>query len=262
MWKYRELKFKAKQVYICSFLKSAAVALICALAANLPIMIIPFSKNGDLQGIYEAEKIYNAVINNMDFVLTLIGGISAILLLCSLFIIEPLNLGKIRFFNKAVEGEARIKNLFYAFINGAGTYFGVLKVTFMKGLLVFLWSVLGLLPAVIYWLFGSNLFIFIILLVLGLLVPLFKQYQYCMTYYIFADKPDIGWMAAIKESKAMVKGRLLYIIGLKLSFIGWYFLSMLLGVMGTAFVVPYINTTFSVMYFAFKGECADKREEA
>lgn len=261
MWKYRELKFRAKQVFMFSFLKSAAVALICALAANLPMMIIPFSRAMEIRDISEAEKIYNAFINNMDFVMTIIGGILFILLLCSVFIIEPLNVGKIRYFNKAVEGEQSIKNLFYAFINGAGAYFEALKVTFMKELLVFLWSIVGFIPAAVYLFFGSNLFLFVILLAAGTLVPVFKRCQYFMVYYIFADRPNIGWRKVIKESKTMMKGRIIYVIGLNLSFIGWYFLSMMLGIIGTAFVIPYINTTFSVMYFAFKGECSDRSTE-
>lgn len=253
---YSELKFRAKGVLIGSFFKCIIAVLLLNLVMSLPSLFIPFSDIPDMQAVSEAEliKIEHAVINNLEFVMSILLGIFLIFLLSVIFIFSPLGVGKARFFNKAVEGETKLKNLFYAFINGAGTYFNILKVTFMKNLFMALWTVLGIIPFFAYLFFGNNIYALTVLILPVIILPLYKSYQYLMTDYITAENPDIKWREALKRSKAMMRGKIFYTLGLKLSFIGWYIIAMFFGPIGLIFVTPYVELTFSTLYFELKAQ--------
>ena len=57
-------------------------------------------------------------------------------------------------------------------------------------------------------------------------IPLF--YNYRMVNYVIIDKPALGAMAALRESKKMMRGNRIALFKLDLSF-GWYYLIMLLA---------------------------------
>ena len=256
MWTYNELKFKARGVLISCFTKSLLVVLIYNLITNLPALILPMNSAVDIPRMTEEDfiKIETAIMNNVEFVISIVLGIILVILLCSVFIVSPLKVGKKRFFNRAIEGEVSIKNLFFPFMSGAREYFGVLKVTFMKSFFVVLWSMVGFIPF-----FGcvyvyGNFYVSLIFLLLGVVLLVFKNYQYFMVDYIVADNSDIKWREALKQSKTMMNKKIFYVLGLTLSFIGWYLLGTFFGPIGTILVVPYIELTFSVLYFALKGE--------
>lgn len=75
--------------------------------------------------------------------------------------------------------------------------------------------------------FIINLFVFLQFLLL--IVPGFIAIlNYSQTFYILADNPKKGVMQCIKESKKMMNGNKLRYFCLKLSFIGWTLLSLVL----------------------------------
>ena len=57
-------------------------------------------------------------------------------------------------------------------------------------------------------------------------IPLF--YNYRMVNYVIIDKPALGAMAALRESKQMMRGNRIALFKLDLSF-WWYYLAMLLA---------------------------------
>jgi uncharacterized membrane protein len=92
------------------------------------------------------------------------------------------------------------------------------------GLLIFLWSLLLIVPGII------------------------AAYRYSMTGYIMAQNPDIGVMEAIERSKDMMYGNKLRLFCLDLSFIGWSLLSALTLGAGSLFLNPYIQASRAAFY--------------
>ena len=84
-----------------------------------------------------------------------------------------------------------------------------------------------------YFLANLVMTIFIILWSLLLLVPgVIAYYRYAMTYFIMRDQPELTFMQAIERSKQMMMGNKMALFRLQLSFIGWFFLSVLTAGIG------------------------------
>ena len=112
---------------------------------------------------------------------------------------------------------------------------------FWKGLKVFLWTLLLIIPGII------------------------KRYAYMMVPYILAENPNIGSKRALELSDQMTKGHKLDIFILHLSFFWWYLLGMLACLVGMIFVVPYHQSTLAELYLVLRDDliqegCASEEE--
>lgn len=88
--------------------------------------------------------------------------------------------GYYKFFMNVVKGErADVSDLFKNVKMG----FKIFRLTFMQGLLIFLWSLLLIVPGII------------------------KSYSYSMALYILLENPEKGVMQCISESKEMMDGK-------------------------------------------------------
>ncbi len=83
--------------------------------------------------------------------------------LFSVFVSNPVTVGKCRYFMESRVGNAPFSSLFSAF--GGPAYRNVVKVMFMKNLFIFLWSLLFVIPGI------------------------YKAYQYRMVDYLMAENP-------------------------------------------------------------------------
>lgn len=147
---------------------------------------------------------------------TVIGGI---------FLSLPLLVGLYRFFMENRLGTPGIERMFSIFNKD---YINVVLATFMKGLFVFLWSLLFIFPGI------------------------YKSYQYAMVDYILAENPGMDWQRALALSKQMTNGEKWNIFVLDLSFIGWFLLGALACGVGTLFVMPYYYATYAELYTALR----------
>lgn len=95
------------------------------------------------------------------------------------------------------DNEPRVDDIFSQY-NRIGTGFGM---QFFRGLFVFLWSLLFVIPGII------------------------ASYSYYMTPFILCENPDMTAREAIRESKELMKGNKLRLFCLELSFIGWELLA-------------------------------------
>lgn len=86
---------------------------------------------------------------------------------------------------------------------------------FFQGMMVFLWSLLFVIPGII------------------------ASYRYSMTPYILAENMELSVMEAITESKKMMRGNKFRLFCLELSFIGWDILAVLTLNIGDLWVHPY-----------------------
>jgi len=121
--------------------------------------------------------------------------------------------------------EAKLETLFSYFQN-----WKTLTVTrFLKGLYIFLWSLLFVIPGII------------------------ASYSYAMTGYILAEHPELTASEAIERSKEMMSGNRLRLFCLQFSFIGWGILcSFTLGI-GNLWLIPYRQTAEAAFYREISG---------
>lgn len=97
--------------------------------------------------------------------------------------------------------------------------------------------------------------IYTILWMLLLIIPgIVKSYSYSMTSFILKDNPEMKYDAAINESMRMMQGHKMKLFLLDLSFIGWFFLSILTLGIGFLFLQPYMSTAHAHFYEDLKKE--------
>lgn len=88
-----------------------------------------------------------------------------------------------------------------------------------------------------------------VLWTLLLIIPgIIAAYSYSQTFFILADKKDIGALDAIEESKRLMKGNKWRFFLLTMSFIGWGIVAMLTLGIGYIWLEPYCMITFAKFY--------------
>ena len=138
-----------------------------------------------------------------------------------IFISNPFKVSHAQFYMNNRNAPAKFTNIFKVFDR---TYLKKVSAMFMKDLFVSLWSLLLFIPGVI------------------------AKYRYWAVKYIINENPNLSWHHALDMSKRMTYGRKWNIFVLEISFIGWYFLGSLLFGIGTIFVHPYANQTYTEAY--------------
>ena len=84
---------------------------------------------------------------------------------------------------------------------------------------------------------------------LCVLPGLYFAYCYYLVPYILAENPAMDRKSAFAISKRMMDGEKLKAFELTLSFLGWYFLSLITcGIVGIFFVNPYAEATMAELY--------------
>lgn len=226
MWTRTELKTRAKEVLRKNYWKAFLVSIILAIAgAN------GGGRSPDFN--WESEK-YNWNIDTwneeMYYVVIGIVIIAVIVFIIAssfrIFLGFPLEVGGRRFFVRSAKDDIDMNNVGYSF--NKGKYMGVVKTMFLKGLYIFFWFFLLIIPAII------------------------KSYAYRMVPYILAENPNIGANRAIELSNQMTKGHKFDMFVLDLSFIGWYLLGILAFFIGILFVYPYENATKAELYLVLR----------
>ncbi len=140
----------------------------------------------------------------------------------TVFLINPVMAGRNRYFMLSRTYRCDLGSLFSSF--SSGRYLNIVKTLFFRGLFIWLWSLLFIVPGII------------------------KSYQYRMVPYILAENPDMDWRRALNISRAMTQGHKWDLFILDLSFYGWLFLGALLCGVGILFVLPYIQATNAEVY--------------
>lgn len=141
------------------------------------------------------------------------------------FVSNPVKVGQNRFYLDARMGDVGVGKIFSNFKNGA--YLHTVGTMFIMNLKIFLWSLLFIIPGIV------------------------KSYEYFLVPYIIADNPQIDRRRAFEISKKTMNGEKANCFLLGLSFIGWTILGSML-VIGTLFVMPYINATMTEFYCCMK----------
>ncbi len=113
---------------------------------------------------------------------------------------------------------------------GFNDYTRILGTLLLRGVYVFLWMLLLIVPGII------------------------KQYSYAMTEYILRDYPELRYNAAIERSMAMMRGHKFDLFYLHLTFIGWALLCCITLGIGFLWLYPYVYSAQAHFYEERKAE--------
>ena len=117
------------------------------------------------------------------------------------------------------------------FFDGYRSFGRAIGLSLINGILIFLWSLLLLVPGII------------------------KSYSYSQCFYLLADHPDMTGAELREESEDLMDGNRMRLFRLQLSFIGWFLLGILTcGILLVIWVLPYWHTTMAQFYEELKKE--------
>jgi uncharacterized membrane protein len=246
--------------------------------------------SGNWQSILDQ---FGKAIGSGIFAAAVAGGIvmmSLIGLAYSIFVGPVIHVGGNRWFSRNREADAipHFGQVFSLF--KAGSYLKTVGSMLWMALFLFLWSLLAIIPLIVGgivllgqfflswrdWMISGNNFSWlwnqfmivvplIALIFLGtiaLSIPvIIKQYSYRMTPWILADNPAIGYQRALKLSMDLTRGHKWNIFVLDLSFLGWYLLCVLIGIVTCGigllsffFLAPYVQATQAELYAELRHE--------
>ncbi len=101
--------------------------------------------------------------------------------------------------------------------------------------------------------YAAAVIAFIVLFLLGLVLEIFLAFRFSQIFYILVDT-DLGPVAAMKESFRMMKGHCLAYLYMTLSFIPMGLLMTITLYIGSLWIVPYMNASFTHFYLEVSGE--------
>ncbi len=109
----------------------------------------------------------------------------------------------------------------------------VILLNIVEGILIFLWSLLLVVPGII------------------------AAYRYRLALYILIDHPEKTVIQCIRESKEMMRGHKAELFRLDLSMIGWLLLDMFVP-FAAVWTAPYTNTVWAMYYEALSNRNAQE----
>ena len=243
MWTRQELKARGKAAFKANYWRNVLVAFLLSLLTAGSSFVSSRSSGGDDAGTTDAVSgttdAVSVTVNGSPagvspaLIAAIAGGaivIIAIAIVLDIFLWNPLQIGCYAFFKDNVEdGNAELDNL----MKGFNDYVRKFLTMFLMGLYTFLWFLLFIIPGLI------------------------KIYSYRMVPFIVQDDPELSPNEVITKSRVMMNGQKWNAFVLDLSFIGWFFLSILtLGLVGVFWANPYYQNTNAALYRRLSGQDA------
>lgn len=178
---------------------------------------VPFGHSRQMRALLAAS---------IGFIITIVIIASAIGILLTAFIFNPLVVGGNKFFYNNIKKNEDLGVVSFAFDHG---YRNVAYTMFMRDLYTFLWTLLFVIPGLI------------------------KMYEYRMIPYLLAENPDMSCEDAFKISRRMMDGNKWDAFVFDLSFIGWGILSAItFNIVGIFYYFPYYFQASAMLYDAIK----------
>jgi uncharacterized membrane protein len=235
MWSRKELKDRAKAVLSKIYWSAFGVSIVIALAGGSD----GWSGGGggsNSSSRETREAFYSRLHDNYFSAWSLASVVLVsiiVILLLRILIGYALVVGGRKFFVQSAQYRDNKKCFSFSFKEE--NYMAIVKTMLLKNVLIFLWSLLLIIPGII------------------------KAYAYSMVPNILADNPNISVTRALELSTEMTAGHKLDMFILDLSFIGWYLLGALALGIGIFFVMPYENATHAELYLILRQEAIDAK---
>ena len=240
-WNRKELKDKAKLRLKANYWKAVLIGLITILigggasaASGISSQVgsAQTSEQAAATGSTFAEEFSQIPVAGMIaiviFLVVVVLIAIAIALLVDALVLNPLEIGRDRFFYKDLEENAEVKEVCFAFDRG---YKNSVKVMFFRDLYIILWTLLFIIPGIV------------------------KAYEYRMIPYILSENPNMDRKEVFEMSKQMMTGNKWKAFVLDLSFILWDILgACTCGILHIFYIEPYKRLTDAGLYQALKGE--------
>lgn len=151
----------------------------------------------------------------------------------AIFVSNVAQVGCNRYFIENREHKTNVGQVFYGF--QGGRYISTVWIMFLKGLYIFLWSLLFWIPGIV------------------------KAYSYLMVPYIIAENSSLDKSRVFQLSRKMMRGHKWEAFVLGLSFLGWNILGVLTsGLVSIFYANPYQHATYAEFYSALKAEAIQK----
>ena len=196
----------------------------------------------------------NAMLTLIVFLL--ISYASIIIPFGTILIGAPLSIGLVLYFLRLSRGQEVRTGLIFKPFNFYGNS---LLAWFLKTIIILL-AAAPLIIALVIYIFSFDLYdnfdptnagrifsLTIILLILYIL-PLFVMIRLALVYYIVADYNNLAADRAISISWKAMKGKEWKLLGLYLSFIGWFLLGIITLGIAYLWAVPYLDTSLANFY--------------
>lgn len=240
MWTRQLLKENAKVAFKRNYWLCVAVSAITMFLMGGGIGVNAGNTNAqqETESILKGEQSIQHLIEQIPPGIFLALGAAvlfgAVLGICILILVSNVaQVGCNRYFIENREHKTNIGQVFYGF--QGGRYTSIVWIMFLKGLYIFLWSLLLWIPGII------------------------KTYSYLMVPYIVAENSDLDKSRVFKISRQMMRGHKWEAFVLGLSFIGWNILgAMTGGIVNLLYVNPYVHATYAEFYSALKAEALQK----
>lgn len=233
-----QLKENAKKLFHKNYWHSVIVALVMTLGTGSLNRFNFNFKDGFMNGYLEEFSSNGSTDFFSDFlssgVAALVGTVAVVAAICgivlSIFVFSTLRCGGIRYFMKLRRNhKVDVSEVVANFRDK--TFLNIAKISFLKYLYLFLWSLLFIIPAII----------------MGL--------EYWAIDYILAVRPDLSKDEAFRLSKKIMDGNKLDLFVLDISFFGWYILSILtFSLAGVFYVNPYVQATYVEFFDKIRNE--------
>ena len=180
-----------------------------------------FGRRGSLSGPALGAVVVLAML--FFLILTVVMVVS---LLVDIFVRNPLFVGTQRFFIHNLTSDGMVGDMGFGFDR---SYKNQVKNMFLRDLYTFGWTLLFVIPGI------------------------YKSYEYRMIPYLMAEYPQMSKDQVFYTSKYLMKGNKGKAFLFDLSFIGWWFVSIITcGIAGLFYVNPYYVSSCTALYEALK----------
>lgn len=234
MWTREMLKSNAKQVLRRNYLIPFVVCLLVAiLTGNFNVGNFSGSVTVSLSDNTYVDMAANFLPISVPFYVGILGfGVLIFIagILLRIFVLNPIEVGKARYFVNNIEHEEEVGTLFFFFSDP--NYMNIVKIMLIRDVKIFLWTLCLIIPGI------------------------YKSYEYYMVAYILAEDTSLSTQQVFDRTKAMTDNQKLDIFVLNLSFILWYILCAFTFGIGSLFLNPYVSATDAELYYALKNETA------
>lgn len=229
MWERSELKRKAKNVFNTTYWSSVLVCFILSALGGFGVRA-GAGTSGSSSGNSYTEGLGHAldqltsgqILAILAVAAAIVIGASVIGLVLQIFVLNPVEVGAMRYFMESREQKSSVGCLGYAF---KSNYMNIVLTMVLKGIFTSLWSLLLIIPGII------------------------KSYEYRMIPYILAENPQISHKDAFRLSKEMMDGEKWNTFVLDLSFILWCIFGAITCGLGLIFyTAPYMQHTNAELY--------------
>ncbi len=215
MWTRAELKQSAKSALNDTYWSAFFATILAA------ILQISFSD------VYNFEKQRNVAAGMYPFTALWVWRLFPLFALFGILVSNVIQVGLDYYFIRNHYGETQLRNVFHGFRRG---YLNVVGVQFVTNFIVFLWSLLLIVPGIM------------------------AGYKYCMVPYLLSENPEMDGRHARELSAQMTDGQKWNIFVLDWSFIGWYLLGLLCLIVGILLVPPYPCATRAELYLYLRDQ--------